>query len=115
MPLVSIVETQTFARDAASILDEDQLDALKAFLASKPEAGKVIPKSAGVRKLRWEASGRGKRGGSRVIYYYHNADAPLFLLSIFAKNQKSDLNAEELKAARQFAEAIAKEYRKRRE
>lgn len=68
-----------------------------------------------MRKLRWAASGRGKRGGARVIYYYHSLEIPLLLIAIFTKNQKSDLDAKELKAAQLQAEAVAKEARKRKE
>jgi hypothetical protein len=75
----------------------------------------VIPRSSGVRKLRWSVEGRGKRGGARVIYYYHNTEVPLFLLSMFAKNEKADLTSEDLKAVRQFAETIAKEHQQRKD
>lgn len=61
--LITIVETQVFSRDVGSILDEEELDDLKDYLAEYPEAGVVIPGTGGVRKLRWAASGRGKRGG----------------------------------------------------
>ena len=54
-----------------------------------------MPETGGARKLRWKAQGRGKRGGVRVIYYYHDSDMPLFLLNVFAKNEKGNLaNAE---------------------
>src|SRR5262245_28675944 len=110
--LQTIVETQAFTREAGSILDEDEIEALKDFLSENPEAGVVIPNSSGVRKLRWGVEGRGKRGGARVIYYYYNSDAPLFLISIFVKAQRTDLDPQELKAAKQFAEAVAREHRK---
>lgn len=83
-------------------------------MGANPEAGVVVPNSSGVRKLRWAASGRGKRGSARVIYYFHSMDVPLFLISIFTKNQKSDLDAGELKAAKQFAESIVRERKQRK-
>jgi hypothetical protein len=112
--LVCVVELESYARDVGEILDSGDQEEVKVYLAENPEAGLVIPGSSGVRKVRWAASGRGKRGGARIIYYFHNLDAPLFLISIFAKNQKTDLAANELKAARQFAETIAQEFKKRR-
>ena len=47
--------------------------------------------TGGVRKLRWAASGRGKRGGARVIYYYHSEDMPIFLFTVYAKAARADL------------------------
>jgi mRNA-degrading endonuclease RelE of RelBE toxin-antitoxin system len=112
--LHTIVELHAFARDVKDLLENDQVDELKGYLAENPEAGAVIPGAGGVRKLRWSASGRGTRGGARVIYYYLDREMPLYLISIFAKSQKTDLNAGELKAARQFAEAIKEERKKRK-
>ena len=112
--LVCIVELESYARDVVDILSVADQDDLKVYLAGKPEAGIVIPGSGGIRKLRWAASGRGKRGGARVIYYFHNQEIPLFLISIFAKNQKTDLDASELKSAKQFAEAVAEGRKKRK-
>jgi hypothetical protein len=60
-------------------------DDLILYVALFPEAGDLIPETGGLRKLRWTAKGKGKRGGSRVIYYFHNLDVPLFLMAIFAK------------------------------
>jgi hypothetical protein len=114
-PLVTIAETPAFSQRASSILAEEEIDELTEYLGRNPEAGVIIPKSGGIRKLRWAASGRGKSGGARVIYYYHNVDAPLLLIAIFAKNQKSNLDARELKAAQQLAESIAKEARNRKD
>lgn len=111
--LITICETATFLNDVKGVLSEDEVEEMKNFLAASPEAGAIIPGSSGIRKLRWAASGRGKRGGSRVIYYFHNAETPLFLIALYAKNRKADLDADDLKAAKQFAEAIAEEKRKR--
>ena len=62
------------------------------YLASNPLAGDVIPGTGGVRKLRWGLERRGKRGGARIIYFYHNAGMPLFALTAYAKNQQSDMS-----------------------
>jgi len=64
-----------------------------------------------VRKVRVPASGRGKRGGARVIYYVFNEDAPLYALLVYAKNQSTNLTPEEAKAVSAFAEAIKAHYR----
>jgi mRNA-degrading endonuclease RelE of RelBE toxin-antitoxin system len=68
---MTVVETPGFLREAAAALAETERIELVSFLAANPEAGDVMPETGGARKLRWKAQGRGKRGGVRVIYYYH--------------------------------------------
>jgi hypothetical protein len=89
------VETEEFLADVRRILTEDEHDALVWYVAHFPEAGDLIPGTGGLRKLRWIAQGRGKRGGSRVIYYFHDRSVPLFLMAIFAKNVQADISQEE--------------------
>ncbi|MEQ1815777.1 MAG: type II toxin-antitoxin system RelE/ParE family toxin [Nitrosomonas sp.] len=55
----------------------------------------MIEGTGGIRKLRWGRSGRGKRGGVRVIYYYHSELMPLYLLTLFAKNKQDNLSKAE--------------------
>ena len=73
------------------------------FIARTPEAGDVIPNTGGVRKLRWGRAGMGKRGGTRVIYFYHDANRPLYLLMVYAKAQREDLTPDEKRTARMLA------------
>jgi hypothetical protein len=73
---MTVVETLAFLREAATELIETERIELVSFLAANPEAGDVMPETGGARKLRWRARGRGKRGGVRVIYYYHNESLP---------------------------------------
>lgn len=89
---MTVVETPWFLRDAATALTESERQELVAFLAANPAAGVVLAETGGIRKLRWGTQGRGKRGGVRVIYYYHSEALPLFLLSVFAKNEKANLS-----------------------
>jgi hypothetical protein len=65
-----IIETTVFTRRVAELLSDDEYRELQATLVKRPKAGPVIPGSGGIRKLRWRASGHGKRGGARVIYYW---------------------------------------------
>ena len=51
--------------------------------------------TGGVRKLRWALAGRGKRGGARVIYYFHSGNLPIVMLDIYAKNTKANLTMAE--------------------
>jgi len=73
------------------------------YIACNPEAGDVIPESGGVRKVRWSRAGAGKRGGARVIYFYHDDTRPLYLLLVYAKGRKEDLSDDEKRAVRKLA------------
>jgi hypothetical protein len=104
--LLTVCETSVFMRDAERLLGADEGERLILYLAANPEAGDVIPDTGGVRKLRWRSSGRGKRGGARVIYYHLDARAPLYLIALYAKNRKVDLTGEEKKALKRFVAAV---------
>ncbi|MGC9357236.1 MAG: transcriptional regulator, partial [Anaerolineae bacterium] len=74
-------------------LSEDEYLGLQRFLLLHPEAGKVVPGSGGVRKLRWAMAGRGKRGGLRVIYYFKRRDDEIWLLTIYSKSEVKNIPA----------------------
>jgi hypothetical protein len=114
-PMV-VVETETFLASAKRLgVSEKERTALIIYLATNPEVGRVVPETGGVRKLRWAIPGRGKSGGARVIYYYHNESIPLYALDIYAKNQKANLSAAEKKAARKTIAAIGVEHSRRKQ
>lgn len=93
--LITIAETPEFVRRAARLLSAEERMALLEYLAANPRAGDLIPGTGGVRKLRWARGGRGKSAGVRAIYYFHSDAMPLYLLSVFGKNERSDLTAAE--------------------
>jgi len=66
--------------------------------------------TGGIRKLRWASGGKGKSGGVRVIYYYHNESIPLFLLTIFGKGEKANLSKAERNELSKFTSILAKNY-----
>lgn len=76
----TVAETPTFVRQTEKLFSEQEKRELIGFLAANPLAGDEIPGSGGVRKVRFAASGRGKRGGARVIHYYHEKTMPLYAL-----------------------------------
>lgn len=76
------------------MLDADRAQLID-YLAYHPTAGDLIQGTGGVRKLRWALAGRGKSGGERVIYFYYSADLPLFVLTAYAKNDRSDLSQQD--------------------
>ena len=109
---MTVLETPGFVRDAAAAFTGEQRWEMITFLAANPEAGDLMPGTGGGRKLRWGA-GRGKRGGVRVIYYYHDASLPVFLLSVFAKNEKANLTKAEQNHMKILLPRLVAGYRKR--
>ena len=89
-------------------MSDEQYRQLQLQLAVRPTDGHVIPGTGGLRKVRWVGKGRGKRGGCRVIYYWHSASKRLLMLFVFGKNERADLTATQKKTLRQIVEA---EYR----
>jgi mRNA-degrading endonuclease RelE of RelBE toxin-antitoxin system len=90
---IAIAELPEFRRRIAALLSPDERDALIDYLAEHPRAGVLLQDTGGIRKLRWACGARGKRGGIRVIYYVHDERMPLYLLTVFAKNEQSTLRA----------------------
>jgi mRNA-degrading endonuclease RelE of RelBE toxin-antitoxin system len=111
----TVAETPTFTRQAEKLFGEDEKQRLVTFLAENPLAGDEIPGTGGVRKVRFAASGRGKRGGARVIYYYLDDTVPLYALLVYAKNDKADMTPDQKRAVAALADAIktaARRYRR---
>jgi hypothetical protein len=81
-------------------VDDDEYAEMQAHLVRHPDSGSIIKGSGGIRKLRWAGSGRGKRGGLRVIYYWWVAKDRISLLLVYPKNEQDDLTADQLKKLR---------------
>ena len=103
---MTVVETGEFLKHAKPLMSDLERAELVAFVGANPEAGKIIPETGGVRKIRWAIEGMGKRGGARVIYYYHNELLPLFLLSAYAKNRKANLSKAERNAMKRLVPTL---------
>lgn len=88
----TFVETKLFTKLVREYLSDDEYAALQWALTAEPEAGDVIPGSGGVRKLRWKGSGRGKRGGFRVIYYLRSREGQIWMLTLYAKNKAESIS-----------------------
>src|SRR5262249_34283945 len=107
---MTVVETATFIRQAHGRLSDDERSAVVDYLALHPEAGIVMEGTGGVRKLRWAVQGRGKSGGVRVVYYHYSTTMPLFLLSVFAKNEKANLTDAEKREAKKLVKVLVETY-----
>lgn len=113
MSIVTVVETPEFQRRARSLMSEDERLALIDFVARNPTAGVSI--GGGVRKFRFARDGGGKSGGYRVIHFFSpEAGVPIFLITVFAKNEKANLTPRETEMVRQLGEALAASYRRTR-
>ncbi|MGN0846131.1 MAG: type II toxin-antitoxin system RelE/ParE family toxin [Kiritimatiellia bacterium] len=102
------LETKVFTGRIVDAMSDDDYAALQGHLARYPDAGAMIPGCGGVRKIRWAGSGRGKRGGSRLIYYWDCGDR-ILMLYVYQKNERENLTEEQKKAMRKIAEAYRHE------
>ena len=89
--LYTVVETDEFIAQAVKIWTDKDREKFIGFIAANPEAGDVIPRTGGARKVRWAASGRGKRGGARVIYFNQLDDGLIVLLTVYVKAEQDSL------------------------
>ena len=114
--MLTVVETRVFSRRAEKLLKVEEYAELILYLASHPEEGDEISGTGGVRKLRFAAFGRGKSGGVRVIYYFYDAENPLYAMLLYGKNEQVNLTSEQkqgLSAIVAEVKAIAKARRVR--
>ena len=103
--LLKFVELPSFTRASKDILGDSELRELQAFMMENPNAGDVIPGSAGCRKIRWQRAGMGKRGGLRIIYFLQLEDGTIVLVSIYAKSVQENVDPQTLKELRLAYEA----------
>jgi mRNA-degrading endonuclease RelE of RelBE toxin-antitoxin system len=102
--MFSFVELRSFAAVRDKYLSEDDYARLQLFLIENPDAGNVIPRSGGCRKLRWSTEGRGKRGGVRVIYFLRLNPAQIVFLTMYAKNVQEDIDPKLLRRLKEIFE-----------
>lgn len=113
---LQFVEAPAFSRYREDYLDDEGFRRLQQALGRNPEEGDLIPGAGGVRKLRWSdpRRGKGKRGGLRIIYYCFLSDEEIWLLTLYGKDQASDLSKDEKVQLKRALEA-ERAARKRRE
>ena len=96
------VETPVFTAAVQGLLADEDYRALQSALLLRPEQGAIIPGSGGLRKLRWAGRGHGKRGGTRIIYYWFVSEGVIYLLFAYAKNTAADLTPAQVKVLRRL-------------
>lgn len=103
---MEFIETSYFTRHVYEILTDDEYTNFQDYLADHPDAGDVIPDTGGMRKIRIASGGKGKRGGSRVIYYWQDTNFMIFLMAIYAKNRQIDLTVDQKRVLRTLLEEM---------
>ena len=105
--MLTFVESRLFTSLVHRYLSDDEYAALQQALAGNPDTGDVIRGSGGVRKLRWGVSGRGKRGGIRVIYYLRSHQGEIWMLTLYAKNEAESIPGHVLKKIKEEIDGSA--------
>ena len=103
---MEFLEARAFTRYVSGYLTDDEYRELQNRLAAAPEHGDVIPGTGGFRKLRWidPRRGKGRRGGLRVIYYYFPGEQQIWLITLYDKDEASDLTTKERQALKSAIE-----------
>ena len=107
----TVVEMPDFLRRAKAAMAEAERMEIVDFLSSNPTAGVLL--GGGLRKVRFARAGGGKSGGYWTIHFYRPDEGPVFLLTMFAKNEKSNLTAKETAQLIEVGEMLASTYGKR--
>lgn len=104
--MTEIVLTKSFEKSCKKLLDKNEVKELIAYLAENPKAGDVIQQTNGLRKVRWAAKGKGKRGGARVITYFYQIKDRVFVLYAYRKNKQENLSTNEKKALKALVNVL---------
>lgn len=108
---ITVVELPEFIKNSKKCLTDSERGELITYLSNNPRSGKLISGTGGIRKIRWAREGIGKRGGVRVIYFYYNEIMPLFILSVFAKNDKINLSKSERNELAHLVKHLVEKYK----
>ena len=106
----TVVETPTYLAVADKLFSEDERADIVALVAADPECGDVIRGTGGFRKVRVARKGMGKSGGARVIYIWRSEQLPVFLITVFPKNEKENFSMAERNALKKRADTIFENY-----
>src|SRR5882757_6365301 len=110
----TVVETPSYLSDAERLFSPDERKAIVDRLAADPTCGVIVPGSGGIRKVRFGFGGRGKSGGARIIYLFSGDSIPVFVLGVFAKNEKANLSTAERNALARLVTDMVESYRRGR-
>jgi hypothetical protein len=103
---MTLIETKIFTQQITDLMSDSEYRIIQNELLADPKAGNVIEHSGGLRKIRFGIKGKGKRGGIRMVYFYNEVKARIYLLISYSKNEKDDLTAKELEILRNIAKGL---------
>src|SRR5882757_1278145 len=110
----TVVETPSYLADAERLFSSEERIAIVDRLAADPTCGVIIPGSGGIRKVRFGFGARGKSGGARIIYLFSGPNLPVFILAVFAKNEKADLSLAERNALAKLVIVMIEDYQRKK-
>lgn len=108
----TVVEIPQYSKKADKLLSEIEKNEIISYLAFHPKAGEILGGTGGIRKTRWKREGKGKSGGVRIIYYFHNEQIPLFLLSIFSKGEMTNISKAERNSLAKLTKILIQQYKR---
>ncbi len=109
-PLLTVVETAPYLAEAKKIMTDEERSELVNMIAADPTCGDLIVGGGGVRKVRFATGNKGKSGGVRVIYYFHNDQYPVFLFIVYAKSDRTNLSSAQLQTVSRLAKTLVESY-----
>jgi hypothetical protein len=99
------IETSIFTQEIQRLLPDDDYRMLQTVLMLRPDTGRLIRGSGGLRKNRWSLPGAGKRGALRVIYYWSPPET-IFMLFPYRKTEQEDLTPDQLGLLRKIVKEL---------
>lgn len=109
-PFVTVIETQAYLNAAKGLFTDSERAAVVDLVASDPTSGDLIVGGGGIRKVRFAIGGKGKSSGARIIYLFVTPGVPVFLLTVFAKNERANLSKAEVSALSAITKSLIADY-----
>ena len=106
----TVVETPSYLKAAEKLLSHSEREDVVNMVAADPECGEVMQGTGGFRKFRVGRDGIGKRGGARVVYIFRNEGFPVFLVAVYAKNERDNLTKKERNELAKLSDAIFRKF-----
>lgn len=103
---MEFIETSAFTRIITQLMPDDDYKTMQEAMIAQPDIGNIIKGTGGLRKFRWKLNGTGKRGGSRIIYYWQVSEDTFYMLYAYTKNQQTDLTEDQKKVLAELAKEL---------
>ena len=101
---MKFIETSFFTKQVTSLFKDDEYAEIQGYMIKNPDIGDIISGSGGIREFRWSLNERGKRGGVRILYYWHVSEDVFYMLLMYPKGKQANLTKEQLKQLRSLVQ-----------